>query len=231
MSLYNLISFAGIFILLGIAWLFSENRRILNLRAIFWGITLQLIFASFVFVFPPGATVFLWINDVVVKIMGSAAAGAEFLFGRLALPPGASNASGESSLGFFLAFQALPTIIFFSSLIGLLYYFGIMQFIIKLFAVTFTKLMRISGAESLCAASNIFVGIESAVTIRPLIKKMTRSELCTILTAGMATVSSSMLAVYIMFLKDKFPTIAGHLISASILSAPAAIRMSKILCP
>jgi len=226
-----LIGFCGIIFILFFAWLFSDNKRIINWRVIGWGLGLQILFALFIFIVPAGSKIFLFLNDVVLKVLDSATAGTKFVFGRLALGPGMTDEYGQTSLGFIMAFQAFPTIIFFSSLIGLLYYFGIMQFIIKLFAVTFTKLMRISGAESLCAASNIFVGIESAVTIRPLIKKMTRSELCTILTAGMATVSSSMLAVYIMFLKDKFPTIAGHLISASILSAPAAIIMSKILCP
>jgi concentrative nucleoside transporter, CNT family len=231
MSVYNFVSFSGIFILLGIAWLFSENRRIINRRAISWGIALQLFFAFFVFVFPPGATVFLWINDVVVKIMGSAAAGAEFMFGRLALPPGTSNASGESSLGFFLAFQALPTIIFFSALMSILYFLGVMPRLIRAFAYIFTRFMRISGAESLCTSSNIFVGIESTLTIRPHLVKMTRSELTLVLTAGMATVASNVLAVYVFSLKAYFPTIAGHLISASFLSAPAAIVMAKIIVP
>ncbi|MFA4906679.1 MAG: nucleoside transporter C-terminal domain-containing protein [archaeon] len=229
--LNGLIGFCGIFILMLFAWLFSDNKRVINWRVIGWGIGLQILFALFIFVVPAGAKIFLFLNDLVLKVLESAMAGTKFVFGRLALGPGVTDESGQTSLGFIMAFQAFPTIVFFSALVGLLYYFGIMQFIIKIFALAFTKLMRISGAESLCAASNIFVGIESAVTIRPLIKKMTRSELCTILTTGMATVSSSMLAVYIMFLKDKFPTIAGHLVSASILSAPAAIIMSKIICP
>jgi CNT family concentrative nucleoside transporter len=114
---------------------------------------------------------------------------------------------------------------------GLLYYAGIMQRIIQAFAWVFVRLMRVSGAESLCAASNIFVGIESTTAIRPYLAKMTRSEFCTVLTAGMATVASSTMGVYVLFLKDVFGTIAGHLISASVLSAPAAIVMSKILVP
>jgi len=114
---------------------------------------------------------------------------------------------------------------------GVLYYIGVMSWLVRIFAKIFTKLMRVSGAESLCTSSNIFVGIESATTIRPYIEKMTRSELCTILTAGMATIASTVLAIYILILQKQFPTIAGHLVSASFLSAPAAIIMSKLLMP
>jgi len=231
MSIYNAISFLGVFVLLGAAWLVSSNRKNINYRVIVWGIGLQLVFGAFVFVLPAGAKFFLFLNDIVVSVLNSASAGAEFLFGRLAIPPGAQNAAGEESLGFFLAFQALPTIIFFSALMSILYYYNIMQRVIKGFAYVFTRSMRISGAESLSAASNIFVGIESTLTIKPYLDNMTRSELCTVLTAGMATVSSNILALYIFSLQGQFPTIAAHLISASILSAPAALIMSKIIIP
>ncbi len=231
MNRYNLVSFTGIFFLLAFAWLFSSDKRNMNWRLIFWGVGLQMFFALFIFVFPAGSKIFLFLNDVVVKILNSSTAGAEFVFGRLALPPGGINEAGEKSLGFILAFQSFPTIIFFSALIAILYYFNIMQWILKGFAYVFTKLMKLSGAESLCASSNIFVGIESALTIKPHLKEMTKSELCTILTAGMATVASSVLALYIFSLKEQFPTIAAHLISASILSAPAALVMSKIIIP
>jgi CNT family concentrative nucleoside transporter len=226
MSQYNLISFIGLFILMAIAWLFSSDRRRVNWRLILWGISLQLVFASVIFVFPPGVKIFLCLNNIVVKVLESAMAGAEFVFGQLALSPGK-----EGSLGFFLAFQGLPTIIFFSALMSILYYFGIMQMIITFFARIFTSLMRVSGAESLCTASNIFVGVESTLTIKPHLENMTRSELTTILTAGMATVASNVLAVYVLSLKAHFPTIAAHLISASFLSAPAALIMSKLIMP
>jgi CNT family concentrative nucleoside transporter len=229
--MYNLVSFAGIFILLTFAWVLSSDRRTINWRVVFWGVLLQLIFALFIFVLPAGTKIFLFINDVVVKVLDSASAGTRFLFGRLALPPGTTNEMGEESLGFFLAFQALPTIVFFASLMAILYYVGVMPWLIKVFSKLFTKLMRISGAESLCASSNIFVGIESAMTIRPYLTGMTRSELCTILTAGMATIASSVMALYVFILQGVFPTIAGHLVSASILSAPAAIVMSKLILP
>lgn len=231
MDIYNLVSFVGIFVLIGVAWLLSTEKRNMNWRVIIWGILLQLFLALFIFIFPVGSKIFLFLNDMVIKVLDSSMAGAKFVFGRLALPPGQVNEAGEKSIGFILAFQAFPTIIFFSSLISILYYFNIIQWIIKGFAYAFTKLMRLSGAESLCTASNIFVGIESTLTIKPYLEKMTLSELCTILTAGMATVASNVLAIYIFSLQEQFPTIAAHLISASLLSAPAALVMSKIIIP
>ncbi len=231
MSLYNLVSFTGIFILAGLAWLVSRNRQNVNYRVVVWGISLQLIFGGFIFLLPAGADLFLFVNDVVVKVLGSASAGSEFLFGRLALPPGAKSAAGEESLGFFLAFQALPTIIFFSALMSILYYAGVMPRVIKGFSSLFSRLMRVSGAESVSVASNIFVGIESLLTVKPYLERMTRSELCTVLTAGMATVSSNVLALYVFSLQSEFPTIAAHLVSASILSAPASLVMSKLVLP
>jgi CNT family concentrative nucleoside transporter len=203
----------------------------MNWRLIVWGIGLQLLFALFIFQVPAGARIFLFINTVVVKVLDSATAGTRFLFGRLALPPGVTNESGEASLGFFLAFQALPTVIFFAALVGALYYWKVMPWLIRGFAVVFTRLMRLSGAESLCVSSNIFVGIESALTVRPHLNEMTRSELCTILAVGMGTIASSVMALYVFILQAEFPTIAGHLVSASILSAPAAVVMAKILLP
>jgi len=231
MSIYNLVSFCGLFVLMFLAWLFSTNRRLLNVRCIFWGVVLQLVLAFLVFYAPYSTRVFLWLNDFVVKVLSSATAGQKFLFGPLATAPGETGPEGQASIGFILAIQGLPVIIFFSALMSLLYYYGIMQRIIRVFAWLFTSLMRISGAESLCTAANIFVGIEATTAVRPYLTKMTRSEFCTILTAGMATVASSTLGLYVLFLKGVFPTIAGHLITASILSAPAAIVMSKILVP
>ena len=231
MNTYNLVSLLGILLLLGFAWLISADRKNVNWRVILWGCAFQLCFALFIFLVPAGTKLFLFINQFVIKVMNASSAGAQFIFGRLALPPGTENAAGETSLGFMLAFQAFPTIIFFSALISVLYFFKIMPALIRGFAHLFTRLMRISGAESLCAASNIFVGVESALTIKPHLNEMTRSELCTVLTAGMATVSSNILAVYVFSLQDTFPTIAGHLVSASILSAPAAIIMSKLILP
>lgn len=231
MDSYNLVSFVGMFVLMGVAWVLSADRWRLNWRVIGWGIGLQLLVASFIFIVPAGTRVFLVVNDGVVKVLDSAGAGSRFVFGRLALGPGQVDENGVESLGFILAFQAFPTIIFFSALIAILYYVGIMPRLIKAFAWVFTRLMRISGAESLATASNIFVGVESNLTIRPHLARLTPSELCTVLTAGMATVASNVLALYVLTLQKQFPTIAGHLISASLLSAPAALIMSKILLP
>ncbi len=231
MGIYNVVSFIGIFILLGVAWVLSSDRRTMNWRVIGWAIALQLLLAGFIFKVPAGAKVFLVVNDVVVKILESAGEGARFVFGRLALGPGQVGADGAESLGFILAFQAFPTIIFFSALIAILYYVRIMPLLIKGFAWVFTRLMRVSGAESLVTASNIFVGVESMLTIKPYLPRMTRSEVCTVLTAGMATVASNVLALYVLTLQDQFPTIAGHLVSASLLSAPAALAMSKVILP
>jgi CNT family concentrative nucleoside transporter len=217
----------GIVLLLSVAWLFSPQKRLINWRLIGWGIVLQMIFAVFIFYIPAGSKLFVVLNDLVVKILDSATAGAEFVFGPLAIPPG----SGKESIGSILAFQSFPTIIFFSALMAILYYLNIIPRIIRGFAYIFTRLMRISGAESLSAASNIFVGIESAFTIKPHLKEMTPSELFTVLTVGMSTVASNVLAIYIFSLKEYFPMIGGHLISASFISATAALIMSKLVLP
>jgi len=230
-TIYNLVSFAGIFVLAFVAWLFSSDRKTVNWRVVAWGIGLQLLFAFFVFVVPAGTKVFLLVNDVVVKVLDSAQAGTRFLFGRLALAPGTTNEAGEGSLGYFLIFQGLSTIVFFAALIGALYYVGIMPFFVRLFARVFTRTMRISGAEALSVSSNIFVGVESSLVVKPHLSDMTVSELATIITAGMATIASTVLAVYVVFLNPMLPTIAGHLVSASIIAAPASIVMAKLIIP
>jgi CNT family concentrative nucleoside transporter len=230
-SVYNLVSFLGLFVLAGTAWLFSTDRKVVNWRVLGWGVGLQLLVAFFIFVVPAGTRVFLWGNTAVAALLDTATAGTKFVFGRLALPPGTVGEAGETSLGYFLAFQGLPTIIFFAALLGALYYLGIMPFFVRLFARVFTKLMRISGAEALSVSANIFVGVESALVVRPHLKDMTRSELCTIITAGMGTIASTVLALYVMTLQKQIPTIAGHLVSASFISAPACIVMAKLLLP
>ena len=222
--MYNLVSLAGIVILMAFAWTLSPDKRVINWRVIVWGCIIQLVFAFFIFKVPLGTTVFMAVNSALTQLLDVANQGARFVFGKLAYDT-------PESLGFIPAFHVFPVVIFFSSLMAILYYVGLMPWIIRIFAKIFTKLMRISGAESLCSSSNIFVGIESATTIRPYLEKMTRSELCTILTVGMATIASSVLLLYVAILKEHFPTIAGHLVSASFLSAPAAIIMSKFLLP
>jgi len=224
--IYNFVSLMGLWVLVLIAWGLSAKRSKVQLRTILGGVIIQLIFGVFVFLIPMGARSFLFMSKVVVKILEAAKAGNVFCFGPLAASPGS-----EGSLGFILLFQGLTLVVFFAALMELLYCLGIMTFVLKCFSRLFTRLMRISGAEALCVSSNIFVGIESATTIRPYIERMTPSELCTILTAGLSTVASTMLAVYVFMLQDTFPHIAAHLMSASLLSAPAAIVMSKLLYP
>lgn len=223
MDIYNLVSFVGLFVLMALAWMASTDRRRMNWRAIAWGLGIQLVLGAVVFWTPGSTRAFGWVNDAVLSVLSASQAGQKLLFGELA--------NNKEPWGFVLALQALPVIIFFAALMSLLYHWPIMPVIIRGFAWVFTRLMRISGAESLCVASNIFVGVESATVVRPFLGSMTRSEFCTILTAGMATVASSTLAVYVGFLGDLIPGIAGHLISASIMSAPAAIVFSKILLP
>jgi len=214
-----------------LAWVVARDRKNINFRLIATGLLFQFAFALLVFRLPAGVVIFSWVNDAALRVLSFAKEGMYFVFGPLSISPGETGQMGEVSPGFILAFQVLPSIIFFSSLVSLLYYLNIIPGLIRLFARIFTYLMRISGAESLCASSNIFVGIESAVTIRPYIQDMTRSEICTVLTAGMGTIASTVLALYIGFLHKEFPSIAGHLISASIISAPSAIIMSKLVLP
>lgn len=231
MELYNLVSFLGIFAIAFLAWLCSSNKRIINWRLVLWGIGIQLVFAFFIFVVPIGSKIFLFLNNIVVSVLDTSKAGLEFLFGRLALSPGTVNADGEASIGYILAIQGLPTIIFFAALVAALYYLKVMPLIIRGFSYVFTKLMRVSGAEALSASSNIFVGVESALIIKPHLKDMTKSELTTILAVSMATIASTVLAIYVSFLHAEMPTIAGHLISASVISAPAAVVLSKLIVP
>jgi len=172
-----------------------------------------------------------WINDVLVAILTASHKGALFLFGPLALGPGQTMPDGSPSIGFILAFQVFPSVIFFSAVISGLYYLGIMQAVVRFFARIFYRLLTLSGAESLSAAANIFVGIESGLTIHPYLMKMTRSELLTLMTCMMATVASTVMGIYIIALRDIFPQIAGHLISASLISIPCAVIASKLSLP
>ena len=226
MESYNLVSFLGLFGLIGLAYLLSAHRAKISWKMVAWALGLQLLFGLFVFLLPQGRQLFWLLNGLVVEVLGVSGEGVRFLFGPLALGPGQ-----EGSLGFILAFQTLPAILFFSALVAILYYLRVMPWVIRVFAKLFTKTLGISGAEGVSVASNIFVGVESTLTIKPHLAKMTPSELCTVLTAGMATVASNILALYVFTLQGVFPAIAGHLISASIISAPAAVLMAKLLLP
>ena len=231
MSWMNLGSLGGWCTLASLAWLIGGCRRPVPWRTVRGGTMLIFILGGLVFLFPPTRIALLWINDGVLAALEAGLAGSLFVFGPLAAGPGQSTAAGESSIGFILATQALPAVIFFAGLMALLYHFRLVQPVIRIFAVLFRKTLGLSGVESLAGAANIFVGVESAATVRPYLACMTRSELLTLLTCGMSTVASSTLALYVLFLKDSFPLIAGHVISASVLSIPTAALVSKLLLP
>src|SRR5262245_5234209 len=224
--LLRLVSFAGFLALTLIAWLLSTNRKRVSWKTVGWWLGLQLLIGLFVFHLPGSQRVFVWANDVVLALIEASRAGTMFLLGPLAAAPGEPG-----SIGFILIFQTLPVAIFFSALTAALYHLRLLQQVVRLFARVFHRTMGISGAESLCGAANIFVGVESALVIRPYLDKMTRSELLTVLGTGMATVASTTLGIYVSFLNRSFPQIAGHLLSASILAIPALIVMAKLMLP
>ena len=203
------------------------NQRFLNKRLLFWTMLFQFLFAWFVFQSTAGQSVFVQLNSMVSGIVDAALAGPKFVFGPLADPA----ASDKIGLGFILFFQGLATIFVFSALLAILYHIGLMSRLLKIFARIFSSLTRISGAESLSAAANIFVGNESLLTIRPCLPKLTRSEYCTLLTTCMATISANVIGVYVGALRAELPSIAGHLVSASILSVPAAVLLAKLAMP
>ena len=215
----------GIIVLLGIAYLLSNNRKSINLNIIAWGLGLQISFAFIILKTPLGKALFSYLNVIIIKLIGFADAGSDFLF-----------KSFVPEVGYHLAlvnfaFRALPVIIFFSSLIAVTYHFGIIQFIIKKIAFIMEKTMKTSGAETLSVSANIFVGqTEAPILIRPYISSMTKSELMTVMVGGFATVAGSVMALYVSWLNN-IPSIAGHLLAASVMSAPAALMIAKIIYP
>ncbi|MDR0734615.1 MAG: NupC/NupG family nucleoside CNT transporter [Elusimicrobiota bacterium] len=213
----------GLFAFPAIAYALSTNRKAVNWRTIGSAFAMQLIFALLILKTSQGRSVFNYLNDVILKLLGFQQAGAEMVFGKLASP---------DTLGFLFAFQVIPTIIFFSALMGLLYYLGIMQKIVFVFAWLMNKSCNLSGAESLSAAANIFVGqTEAPLLIKPYVDKMTKSELMCVMTGGMATIAGGVMAAYIMMLEKTVPGIAGHLMAASIMGAPAGVMFAKLLVP
>ena len=238
-------SLLGLLTLGLLAWVFSVDRKNLAWRVILWGLGLQLLFAFFILKTPAGAFIFDWLNTVVVSLLGFTVEGARFIFGDLVynnLPVGLGEAGTNNpievipgqvaSAGASFAFNVLPTIIFFSSLMTVLYHLGVMQVVVRAMAWIMQKTMRTSGAETLSAAGNIFVGqTEAPLLIRPFVEKMTMSELNAVMTAGFATVAGGVLAAYVGMLVAYFPDIAGHLMAASVMSAPAALVMAKLMYP
>lgn len=231
MSWLNLVSLAGCGALGLLAWLIGGCRRPVAWRTV--GGSGLLLFGLGVLIFwlPWTRRLLLVLNDLALAVISSANAGAVFLFGPLAKSPGESTAAGEASVGFILAAQVLPAVIFFASLMAALYHLRLLQPVVRLFGRLFHATLQLSGAEALAGGANIFLGVESSATVRPYLQGMTRSELLTVLSCGMSTVASTTLAIYVMFLKDAFPQIAGHLISASVLSIPAAAAISKLMLP
>ena len=223
---HHAMSALGFLVFVGISWLLSSNRRRVAWKTIGSGVALQLFIGLIIFRLPISHRVLLWLNDAVVALLNASKSGTVFLFGPLAASPGE-----QGSIGFILVFQVLPVVIFFAAITSLLYHLGVLQLFVRLFAKLFHRTMKISGAESLSSAANIFVGVESALVVRPYLAKMTRSELLLILTTGLATVASSSLGVYVAFLSPMFPGVAGHLLSASILAIPASVVVSKLLVP
>lgn len=217
----------GLVALLSIAFAFSNNKRKVPWKQVGMGIGLQLVFAVFVILTPWGATVFNAIGSVFVKIISFTNEGSTFVFGMLA---------DSSKGGFLFAFQVLPTIIFFSSLMAVLYHLGLMQKIVQGMAWAMSKALKVSGSESISVAANVFIGqTEAPLVVRPYVESMTKSELLTMMVAGMATIAGGVLAAYVGLLGGTDPALqlyyAKHLLSASIMAAPATIVIAKILVP
>lgn len=212
------IGIIGIVVLLGIAYLLSENKKKINWRIVITGLALQVIFALIVLKVPIGRKFFEIASRGITALINFTSEGTEFLFGSLL---------DTEKFGSIFALNVLPSIIFFSSLMGILYYLGIMQAIVKFIAKFITKLLGTSGAETLSAVGNIFLGqTEAPLLVKPFINEMTKSELTAIMVGGMATVSGGVLAGYVAMGVN-----AGHLLSASIMAAPAGLVFAKILVP
>jgi CNT family concentrative nucleoside transporter len=239
----NITSAFGIIVLMSVAWVLSSNRRKINFRVVLWGVLLQFIFALLILKTRVGMMIFRGARFAVAKLLGFTDAGASFLFGKLyygdesiarvqggfqgALQLIEGGTGRLIDLGMIFAFHVLPTIVFFASLMSILYHLGIMQRVVQAMAWVMVKFMKVSGAESLSAASNIFVGqTEAPLVVRPYVSEMTMSELCAVMTGGFATIAGGVMAAYVRFGID-----AGHLLAASVMSAPAALIMAKLMYP
>ncbi len=209
----------GLLTMLGLAFIFSTNRRAIRVKTVVWGLGLQIVFAFFVLKVSAGRAMFQAAGDAATRVLNYAFFGSEFIFGELG--------KQHSNIGFIFAFQVLPVVIFICALFAILYYFGVMQFVIRIAAWLMTRIMGASGAESLNVAASIFMGqTEAPVTIRPFLPDLTRSELMTVMTSGMAHVSGSIMAAYFAFGAEP-----RHVLSAVIMTAPGTILVSKMLVP
>lgn len=241
------VSGLGLLIMILLALAISTGRRAVDWRLVGMGVGLQLVFGLIVLKTNGGEWFFAQLNDAVNGFLAFSTEGARFVFGNLVqnnLPTGTPvadptmgpvldfNQTGWASAGAFFAFAVLPTLIFFSSVMGVLYHLGIMQKLVGWVAWIMRKTLRTSGAESLSAGGNIFLGqTESPLLIRPYVSKMTESELMAVMVGGFATVAGGVMGAFVMMLRGYFPDIAGHLIAASVMSAPAALVMAKIMVP
>jgi CNT family concentrative nucleoside transporter len=217
----------GLATLIGIAWLFSNNRRAVNWRLVFTGIALQIGFAALVLRVPGGREVFNLLGNGFVKLLSYVTEGSRFIFGSL---------MDADTYGFIFAFQVLPTIIFFAALMGVLYHLGVMQAVVRVMALAITKVMKVSGAETTSVCASVFIGqTEAPLTVRPYISKMTESELMTMMIGGMAHIAGGVLAAYVGMLGGGDPVqqafYAKHLLAASIMAAPATMVLAKLLIP
>jgi concentrative nucleoside transporter, CNT family len=228
----------GCIVLLLLALLLSVNRRRVNWRLVGVGIGLQVLFAIVVLKTSFGERFFVVTNDAVKTLLDFSKQGARFVFGNLvdnAVPVTGTDGSLTGTLaqtGALFAFGVLPTILFFSALSAILYHLGVLQLVVRVLASVMRRTMGTSGAESLAAAGNIFLGqSETPLLVRPFLPRMTRSELMALMTGGFATVAGGVMAAYVGMLERNFPDIAGHLVAASVMSAPAALVMAKIMVP
>ncbi len=226
------VSLLGMVALLLLAWLCSSKRKQVPWRVVGWGLALQFAFALFILRTPIGLAIFDWARAAINTILGFTTYGAAFVFGHLALNPNNPEhtpliAQYGKPVGLVFFFGVLTTIIFFASLMSILYHLGVMQALVKAVAWVMVRTMGTSGAESLSAAANIFVGqTEAPLVVRPYVAQMTRSELMAVMTGGFATIAGGVMAAYVAFGID-----AGHLLTASVISAPAALVMAKLMEP
>ncbi len=256
----NILSLIGVYSLCFVAWLSSENRKIVPWKLITWGIGIQFVMGYLIFIFPVSRIAIEYLSNIINFLLDASEAGARFLFTGLFVPPFTGKLpvdptnlmnpeTGSIDLsyivnpktgffnkdrietGFIFAFRSLPQVVFFSAIITLLYRMNAIQPVVGAFAKVFKKTLGTSGAESLSGAANIFVGIESIVAVKPFLLNMTRSELCAILASCFGSISSTVLGMYSGFLRPTFPNITGHLMAASLLTIPACFVISKIIVP
>jgi CNT family concentrative nucleoside transporter len=224
-------SIAGLLVFAGIAWCLSENRKQVSIKIPIVGILIQLAVGIVLLKLPIFREFFLLLNRMVLSLQAATTAGTSFVFGYLggADLPFAETFPGAS---FILAFRALPLVLLMSALSALLFYWKVLPLVVRAFSWALQKTMRLGGAEGLGVSANIFVGmVESPLFIRPYLKEMTRSEIFTLMTCGMATIAGTVMVLYASILSDKIPDVMGHILTASIISVPAAVTISKIMVP